>query len=84
VDLREANIDPGRLLDFHNVMLASAQDDERVRQAWERTNAADVKRRRAALREAWIAHHDHMRELHSGLAAEHATKVAALLKGAGP
>ena len=38
VDL-ETNLDPGKLLDFHDVMLSSVQDDERVRQLWEASQA---------------------------------------------
>src|SRR3982751_6767494 len=64
VHLREANIDPGRLLDFHDVMLSHAQDDERARKAWKASNAEDVRRRREELRLAWAEHHSCMQALH--------------------
>ena len=75
------NIDPGRLLAFHDVMLSRMQDDERVRRSWEDSNTADLTRRRAELREEWRAHHEHMRALHAALSEEHAAKAEALVEG---
>ncbi len=79
MDLREANIDPGKLLEFHDVMLSQAQDDQRARKAWEESNSADRKRRREENRAAWRDFYLHMSELHSRLSEEHATKAEALL-----
>ena len=41
----ELNIDPGRLLEFHDTLLCQVQDDERARRAWEESNSADRRRR---------------------------------------
>jgi hypothetical protein len=82
VDL-ETNLDPGKLLDFHDVMLSSVQDDERVRQLWEASQAADTRRRREGLRQEWLSFHERMRVLHEGLAAEHGARAEALLEEAG-
>ncbi len=79
MDLREANIDPGKLLDFHDVMLSRAQDDERARKAWEETDTADRRRRREELRRAWVGFHRHMQELHASLSEAHRTKAESLL-----
>ncbi len=79
MDLKEANIDPGRLLEFHDVMLSRVQDDERSRRAWEESDSADRRRRREEHREAWRAHHEHMSGLHASLSEEHRQKAERLL-----
>ncbi len=45
----DVNIDPGKLLQFHDAMLCRVQDDERARRSWERSESADLKRRREEL-----------------------------------
>jgi hypothetical protein len=82
VDL-ETNLDLGKLLDFHDVMLSSVQDDERVRRSWEASEAADAKCRREGLRWEWLGFHERMRILHEGLAQEHRARAEALLEEAG-
>ena len=85
VDLEDTHIDPGRLLDFHDVMLSQVQDDERVKRAWQESNAADRTRRREENRQEWRAFYLHMSTLHARLSEEHAAKASALsVEGAGP
>ena len=67
--MEDTHVDPGRPLEFHDVMLSRVQDDERSRRAWEESSAADRRRRREEHREAWLGFHEHMRELHAALAA---------------
>ncbi len=75
----DTHVSPDRLLEFHDVMLSRVQDDERARQAWEKSNADDARRRREELARAWRAHHEHMRALHAALSEEHAAKAERLL-----
>ncbi len=77
------NIDPGRLLEFHDVMLASVQDDERARRAWEESDSADRRRRREELRQEWRDFYLRLSELHASLSKENRAKAEALLEGSG-
>lgn len=60
---------------------AAANKEEQEQQAAAR-RVRDKRRREN--RQLWIAHHGHMHLLHTGLAAEHASKRARLLLEAEP
>jgi predicted kinase len=51
-----------------------------VEDLWREACAAHQARIRQQNRVAWYAHHEHMRELHEGLAREHEAKASALLE----
>jgi hypothetical protein len=78
VERVEAELD--RLVERRAV---EARDAERVEDLWkESTRRARDKRRRENAA-AWYGHHEHMRELHSSLSAEHEARARALLGGGG-
>lgn len=56
-----------------------AVEQERIEIEWAASERRDRERRRREHREQWRAFHEHMRELHEGLAGEHAERAAALL-----
>jgi hypothetical protein len=50
---------------------------------WKESTRRERDKRRRENAEAWYGHHEHMRELHSSLAAEHEARARALLGGGG-
>lgn len=52
----------------------------RVEEDWAESTRVHNERVRRNNRVAWYGHHEHMRELHEGLAREHAEKARALLE----
>ena len=49
---------------------------------WKASERRHRERRRRENRAAWYSHHEHMRDLHQGLADEHRIKAEDLLEGA--
>jgi hypothetical protein len=60
--------------------LKASAEQERIEDLWKASAAVHREQARRTNRAAWYAHHEHMRELHEGLAAEHGAKAAALLE----
>ncbi len=61
--------------------LKANAEQRTVEDLWAESCAAERERIRQQNQAAWYAHHEHMRELHEGLAREHEAKAAALLEG---
>ncbi len=60
-----------------------AKDAERIEDLWKESTRRERDKRRRENRALWHGHHEHMRELHSSLAAEHEARARALLGGGG-
>lgn len=55
-----------------------SKDANQLEELWAVTEREVREKRRREHRDQWLGFHDHMRALHSSLAAEHARKAAAL------
>ena len=58
---------------------AAGETQRPALEPWEVREREDLERRRRDNRIAWIRHHEHMRELHARIAADHEAAALALL-----
>jgi hypothetical protein len=63
--------------------LRANAEQRHIEVLWKESTRRERDKRRRENAEAWYGHHEHMRELHSSLAAEHEARARALLGGGG-
>ncbi len=81
VDIEGADREIDRLLERrHQEKNALANGEQRhIEDLFEESARRERDKRRRENRALWYGHHEHMRELHSSLAAEHEARARALL-----
>ncbi len=79
VDIEGADREIDRFIERRETNATANGEQQHIEDLWKESTRRERDKRRRENAAAWYGHHEHMRELHSSLAAEHEARARALL-----